>query len=63
MDPRPLICGLAMGQRCAEQHPNERGATVLEVKRDRMERVDRANEETVDVKPEPASLLPTIKDG
>ena len=34
----------------------------MEVKRDRMERVDRANEETVDVTPEPASLLPAIKD-
>jgi hypothetical protein len=29
MDPRPLICGLAMGQRCAEQHPNERGGSEI----------------------------------
>jgi hypothetical protein len=27
-----------------------------------MDRLDRANEETVDVTPEPASLLPTIRD-
>jgi hypothetical protein len=31
MDPRPLICGLAMGQRCAEQHPNKRGGSEMEV--------------------------------
>src|SRR5260370_347421 len=31
MDPRPLICGLAMGQRCAEQHPNKRGGAEMEV--------------------------------
>ena len=31
MDPRPLICGLAMGQRCAEQHPNKRGGSEMEI--------------------------------
>jgi hypothetical protein len=31
MDPRPLICGLATGQRCAEQHPNKRGGSEMEV--------------------------------
>jgi hypothetical protein len=38
------------------------GGIPLETIRRVMERVDRANEKTVDVTPKPASLLPAIKD-
>jgi hypothetical protein len=31
MDPRPLIHGLAMGERCAEQHLKKRGGSEMEV--------------------------------
>ena len=31
MDPRPLIHGLAMGQRCTEQHLKKRGGSEMEV--------------------------------
>ena len=38
------------------------GGIPLETIRRVMERVDRANEKTVDITPQPAPLLPAIKD-
>ena len=54
------LLGLDMPTKVAMTDPD--GGIPLETIRRVMERVDRANEKTVDITPQPAPLLPAIKD-